>query len=223
MVNVEYTDKNVKDMEYLIYTIFMGKEFSDNKFKLSYTNDVNNKYFIVKDISKYDSLKCLFKNKISYLNDIIKQGDVENFLTEVTNNVNVMMKKRAKLLTEQLNNFRIGNNVGYMYLHLICGYTLCYLLTDKIELLKLNNKYDFNDFDDDYLFINKYKEVFNKKLQREFKVKMVGGDDKKDDNNKFSFYKNNTDEKYIDFINDFFDVVKKNKRIIKSILNKNIK
>jgi hypothetical protein len=217
-IDVQYTEDNQKDMEYLLYTIYLGKEYADQKYNLSYSDERNNNNFIVKEIDKYSIIKCIYGDNVVLLKNIIKQGNIENLLNEISRNTRIMMKKRAKKLTESLNNFRLGNNIGYEYLHLICGYTLCYLLVDKIELLKLKNMYEFNNFDKDYETIKKYKELFNKKLQSKLNVRLIGGN-----KNKFAYYKKNMDNNYIEFINDYYKIIKNNSITIKNILNKFIK
>jgi len=220
-VIVEYTEKQMTDMEYLIYTIFMGKEFADNKFNLDYTK-FNAKNHIQNIINKNENVKCINKdNKPEYLKYIINDGQLENHIKTNIKYVHQQFYKRAKLLEESLNNFRIGNTIGYYSLHLICGHTFVYLLKDKIELLREKKMYDMEDFDNAYNKIKKYGDVFNIKLQKIFKINIGGGNN--DRGNKFSYYKHNTDGDYIEFINDFYKLVNENWDDIKKILNKQIK
>ena len=78
--------------------------------------------------------------------------------------------------------------------------------------------YEFNNFDKDYETIKKYKELFNKKLQSKLNVRLIGGN-----KNKFAYYKKNMDNNYIEFINDYYKIIKNNSITIKNILNKFIK
>jgi hypothetical protein len=222
-IDIKFTETNQKDLEYIIYTIYKGKEYADNKYKLSYTNDSNNKKYLEKDINNYKNFKCVFKKKIVILKNVINEGNLNILLEDITREVILMMKKRANYLTVKLNQFAIGNMVGYFSLHLICGYTLCYFIIDKVELLRIKKIYEFNNFNDDYDIIKKYKDVFNRKLQQIFNVRMIGGDDVDNKQNLFSYYKKNTDSGYVDFINKFYKIIEKNDKTIKNILNIKIK
>ena len=247
-IDVNYTEKNKKDLEYLVYTTFMGKEKADIKFNLSYTKNHSINNYIINNIDKYDKLKIV-DNDIKYIKKIINNGNLENVISNNIKKIHETLHKRSFVLKETLNNFRLGNRVGYYYLHLICGYSLYYLLKDKIELLKEKKMYSYN-FDNEYNIIKKYGETFNYKLQKEFTVNMIGGKKKKKnqknmefnkeqnkeqdkeqdkeqimhkpDDKIFTHYRHNIDAGYIDFVTDYINIVNNNKTIIQSILNKNI-
>jgi len=223
-IDIQYSEKNQKDMDYLIYTTYLGKKYADDKYNLSYTDNKSNNNYLIKDDGEYNNIKCIYNNNVVLLDTIVKRGNVDNFLNDTCKSVKLMMIKRANKLTEVLNNFRIGNIIGYELLHLICSYTLCYLIIDKVELLKINDLYTFNKFDEEIEPIKKYKDVFNKRLQKKLQVRLTGGNknNKNKNNNKFAYYKNNMDNEYIAFVNEFYSIINRNSIIIKNILNKNI-
>ena len=95
-IDVQYTDDNQKDMEYLLYTIYLGKEYADQKYNLSYSDERNNNNFIVKEIDKYSNIKCIYGDNVVLLKNIIKQGNIENLLNEISRNTRIMMKNEQK-------------------------------------------------------------------------------------------------------------------------------
>ena len=67
--------------------------------------------------------------------------------------------------------------------------------------------------------------MFNKRLQKKLQVRLTGGNKNNKNNknkNKFAYYKNNMDNEYIEFVNEFYSIINRNSIIIKNILNKNI-
>ena len=141
-INVEHSEKNILTMKSIIYRLFKGNSYVKEKFLIDTNkfnnNNIDSNFCIQNNIKDFPNLKGFdyINNKEIYIFDLIYNNELDKWIDNISNLTTSLLIERAKKLTDELNNFSIGDKKGYYYLHIICNFSLIELLKSKIKLFK---------------------------------------------------------------------------------------